>query len=234
MHHGRWLKALRAHLVRQNLPPRGVARLMAELSDHFHDFLEDHMSTDAKDLRGLTAHLGQPRDIAAAAAREFRGRTFSGRHPLVTFLALPIVTLPLFWATLVSLFLLSFKMLGIESDGPNLGGPLDHWLTVNMRPIAFVILVVPAAAAEIAFCRLAARAGLSWKWSAVACVVVAVLCGLSSLNISMPTIGEKGHVHFGLGVALHMSLFQTARFTVPLAVGLWSMRRESKRTMQIA
>ena len=26
MHHGRWLKALRAHLVRQNLPPRGVAK----------------------------------------------------------------------------------------------------------------------------------------------------------------------------------------------------------------
>ena len=224
----RWLETMRAELARQKLPPLYVERLVAELSDHLDTFTEDRMSTDAKDLRGLTGHLGRPRDIATTAASEFRGRTFSGRHPLVTFLALPIVTLPLLWAAVVGTCLLGVKMMGIDSEGPNVDGPLANWLTANMRPIVFAILVLPAAAAEIGFCRLAARAGLGRKWSVTACVVVALFCGLASLNISLPTVGGKGHVTFGLGVALHLSILQIARFAVPLATGLWMIRRQFK------
>jgi hypothetical protein len=226
----RWLDELQAHLVRQRLPPRYVARLVAEMSDHFHDFLEDRMSTDAKDLRGFADHLGKPRDIATAAASEFRGRTFSGRHPLVAFLALPIVTVPLLWAAIVIVLLLGTKALGIDSGGANLGGPLSAWLTANMHPISFSILVVPAATAAFVFCRLACRAGLGWKWSVLACMVVALLSGLAWLNIVLPTVGAKGQITFGLGVALHPSIFQFARFAVPLAIGLWTIWRQSKRS----
>ena len=43
----RWLESLREEFARRKLPPHEVARMMLELTDHFHDFMEDHMSKDA-------------------------------------------------------------------------------------------------------------------------------------------------------------------------------------------
>ena len=56
-----WLNELRAELARHNLPPFYVERLVSELSDHFTDFMEDRMSTDAKDLRRRVPAAGNAR-----------------------------------------------------------------------------------------------------------------------------------------------------------------------------
>ena len=84
-----WLNQLQAALARQKLPPFYVERLVAELSDHITDSLEDRMSTDAKDLRHFTSPLGSPTAVAAAAIGEFRKRRFSTRHPVLTFVVMP-------------------------------------------------------------------------------------------------------------------------------------------------
>ena len=74
-----WLEQVRDKLAERELPPFYVERLVEELSDHLHDFMEDPMSTDAKDLRGLARHLGVPAELAATAASEYRKQRFSRR-----------------------------------------------------------------------------------------------------------------------------------------------------------
>ena len=101
-----WLNQLQAALARQKLPPFYVERLVAELSDHITDSLEDRMSTDAKDLRHFTSPLGTPAAVAAAAIGEFRKRRFSTRHPILTFVVLPIVWPVVGWIAAVLVFVL--------------------------------------------------------------------------------------------------------------------------------
>ena len=78
-----WLNQLQAALARQKLPPFYVERLVAELSDHITDSLEDRMSTDAKDLHGVFQRLGSPSQVASSAAQEYRRAKFSRRHPVL-------------------------------------------------------------------------------------------------------------------------------------------------------
>ncbi|HEY2894336.1 MAG TPA: hypothetical protein VGJ16_08990, partial [Pirellulales bacterium] len=79
----RWLSRFRLELTRHRLPPPYVERLAQELSDHIHDFMEDRMSTDAKDLPRLGRHLGAPSRVATEAAAEYRRGKFAARHPIL-------------------------------------------------------------------------------------------------------------------------------------------------------
>ncbi len=100
-----------------------------------------------------------------------------------------------------------------------------------MRAVTFTILIVPAALAALLSCRLAARAGLGWKWSAAACLLVALFTGPAALTIVLPTAAAKGAVTFGFGLTAHPSLLQLTQFTVPLAVGVWAAWRQAKASV---
>ena len=188
----RWLDELRTELTRRRLPLDYIERMTCELSDHFHLLLEDRMSTDAKDLRSVGARLGQARDIATAAADEFRRRHFSGRHPVLMFLLLPMATLPLLWAALLVVLLLVAKALGLESGGANLDGPVAATMTAWMPTILFVVLLLPVIAAAACMCRLAMRTGVNRKWMVLACSLVAILGGAAVVNVALPTTTAKG------------------------------------------
>src|SRR4051812_27817540 len=123
----RWLSRFRIELARHRLPPPYVERLAQELSDHIHDFMEDRMSTDAKDLPRLGRHLGPPSRVATEAAAEYRRGRFAARHPVLMFILMPILSLPLLWAAYVIAILLAAKILGIESGEPTSTGPLADW-----------------------------------------------------------------------------------------------------------
>ena len=90
------------------------------------------MSTDAKDLRGLTGRLGSPRDVAATAAVAYRHGRFSGRHPVLMFVVLPPFALLLSWAAVLTVCLLVASALGLGSGGANVDGPFSQWLAGNM------------------------------------------------------------------------------------------------------
>ena len=186
------------------------------------------MSTDAKDLRGLTGRLGSPRDVAATAAVAYRHGRFSGRHPVLMFVVLPPFALLLSWAAVLTVCLLVASALGLGSGGANVDGPFSQWLAGNMSAIAFTILIVPSAGATLLLCHLAARAGLSWKWIATACALVALVTGPAALKIALPTAAAKGALMFGFGVSAHPSLLQLTQFAVPLAIGAWAAWRQMK------
>src|SRR6185436_5764159 len=96
---------LRSELRRQKLPRAYIARLLAELDDHYEDLLEERSTSmgAARKLQvpqygqdDLQQRLGQPAQLALFAAEQYHARSFWGRHPIVTFLLAPM---PLFVAS---------------------------------------------------------------------------------------------------------------------------------------
>ena len=224
-----WLEQLRGELTRRKLPPPYVERLMSELSDHVSDSLEDPMSTDAKDFHALAHRLGSPQEVATAAATEYRRTHFCGRHPILTFVLLPIVALPLLWASGMVVMLASAKAFGLETGGDGVGGAVWHWASVNAPLIVLGVLVLPIALAAAVFCRIASTAGVSWKWTLSACGILAAIGGAAMANVVLPGMAEKGMVTFGLGIGTHPSEAQLLQFALPLAIGAWAIWRQAAK-----
>ncbi len=233
-----WLSELRREFVRRKLPPLYVERLMSELSDHLNDFMEDHMSMDATDLRDAVRPLGLPSQIATAAAHEFRKQHFSGRHPVITFVALPVLALPMLWAAillgLVAVGKAIARLSGLESTGTTSLSQLPDWFVASLPIIAATIVLAPVIASAAFFCRLAAKAVVNWKWPMLTCFLLAVVGGMAISDVSMPTAGSGGRLVFGFGVRRNPAASQIVQFSVPLAIGAlatWRQTRQRRRTL---
>ena len=110
-------------------------------------------------------------------------------------------------------------------------------------PYAFSLatIVVPSILLSILYCGLAKRLGIGRKWTLVACVAMAMfgaLIGWQHLeNVThLQCIGgfgwETDAVVYSFGCH---SLMQLLQFLVPLAVGLWFLRRKhSQSQLQLA
>jgi hypothetical protein len=225
---GHWLSRLRSELERKKLPSDYVARLVAELSDHLVDFLEDRMSTDAKDLHGVFQRLGEPGRIAARAAQEYRRARFSRRHPVVTFVVLPILALPLLWIGCVLLMLAFVKLLGLETGKVDTASAVWQWADACAPYVVLGMLLVPIALAAVFFSRLAIAAGVNWKWTLAACALVAVLGGMAMTKFVLPTEHTRGELQVGLALGPHPSASQMLQFLLPLAIGGWTIWRQIK------
>jgi hypothetical protein len=245
----RWLETIRAELVRQKLPPRYVARLVAELSDHLHSLTEDRMSTDAQDLHGMFETLGSPGQIAAAAKAEFRQTRFALRHPLVTFALGPIICVPLLVLLEgLGLWALQFCLEIVASLTSWTHGETPDWV-ISWQPIiaplfVFGLILIPFAVAAWLFCRLGSRACIGWKWPLAACCLTACLAALPNVDVllpgeqrgllhdsrirSNPSYEGKGMITLGFGLSRRPSVFQMIQIATPLAIGAWALRRQPR------
>lgn len=219
-----WLEEMRAELAQRKLPAAYVARLMDELSDHFTDFLEDQMSTDALPSGSVFGSLGAPHEVARSAAQEFRRRTFSGRHPLLMFVAVPIVVLCVGFVASI------FSVVGAGwvwkwFDPAMSSERLSPTAVGVVRMLCIAVLLVPAALTAALFSRLAGRAGMPRKWPIITGVLLGLLVGLAQLDVTLSTQTGKSQLMFGFGFGSSTAFFQLAKFAVPLAVGLWIFSR---------
>ena len=224
----RWLEHLRAELVRRKLPPFYVERFVLELSDHFSDCMEDRMSTDAKDLHGVFQRLGSPGQVATSAAQEYRRARFSRRHPVLTFVLFPVLSLPVLWFCKIALVVLLVKMLGIESGKQGVRSALWDVADAALPFVIVSLTVLPVAIAAAFFCRLAMRADVNWKWSLAACSLLAVIGGAAVAQLALPTETTRGSLSFGFGISTHPSAAQVLQFLVPLAICGWAVWRHFK------
>jgi len=224
-----WLEKLRAELARRKLPSLYSERLLSELSDHVTDFLEDPMSMDAtKDLGGLARQLGVPSHIAAAAVRERRAAHFGGRHPILSFVVLPVVLLPLLWTASIAAVLLVAKLLGFES-GQAPSPVLDQWGQWTVPGVTFASLVLPIALCTALLCWLARRTAVNRKWLIAGCALVAVVGGAAMVRMVLPGVDHNGSLSFGFGLKMIPSPAQLAQFAVPLVIcGLFVWRETSR------
>ncbi len=221
-----WLEQVHAELRRKKLPPLYVERFLSELSDHIFDSVEEPMSTDVRELHKLTHHLGTPREIAATAAHEFRKAHFCRRHPVLMFVALPIVALPLAWTACLVVVLALAKALGLETGGAGIGGAVHRWAEINAQVVMLAMLVVPSAIAAALFSRAARKANVSWKWTLTACSILAILAGTAAATMILPGAGTRGSFMFGFGLSMHPSYAQMLQFAVPMAIGGWALYRQ--------
>ncbi len=220
----RWLEQFERELIRRKLPPLYVERLLSELSDHLFDSLEDPMSTDAKDLRSLVQRVGTPHEVASSAALEHRRAHICRRHPIVSFVLLPLVALPLLWAGSLFVLIALAKAFGLETGGEGVGSAIGHWARVNAPLVSLAMLIVPIGVAAFVFCRIAARSDVTWKWTLAACGILAIVGGMAMVNIVMPGAANKGTVMFGMGLGMRPTEAQLAQFALPLdiaALAIW-------------
>ncbi|MEX2169179.1 MAG: hypothetical protein WD851_07700 [Pirellulales bacterium] len=216
-----WLEQVRSECLRQKLPTLYVERLVSELSDHHFDFMEDSMSTDAKEFGYATSRLGMPGKIASVAAEQYRLQRFSSRHPIVMFVLLPVITLPLLWAVSIICLLLLAKGFGFESGALTASESVSKWANSTIPFVVMGILLAPIAAAAAFYCRLAIKSAVSWKWILATCAILALIGGTAVANVALPTAVSKGTVAFGFGVSQNPSPQQLLQFAVPLSIGCW-------------
>lgn len=226
----RWLSHFRNELTRHRLPPHYVERLAQELSDHIHDFMEDRMSTDAKDLPGLSRHLGVPGRVATEAAMEYRRGKFAARHPILMFVLTPILTLPILWATCIFAIALVAHLLGLKSGEPTNTGLVADWANEVLPFLIVGLLLVPSAVCAALYCRLADGAALGWKWSLTACTLIAVIGGLAVTKIVLPRGNIQGNIMFGFGLSSHPSASQVLQFLLPMVIVGWAIWRRHGRS----
>ena len=198
------------------------------------------MSMDAFGLHDEVRPLGLPSEIAESAATQYRQRSFSGRHPIVAFVGMPIVLLPLLWT---GFFLGTYAVLlvidSLGVDLVDLKAPWPMWGRILMVAILYGMIQVPIALAAIFVCRLANKAALDWKWPMLGCLLLAMvsiqLCpvvdrnstnGLWAAYFVLPymdlPLGYYGLTHLS-GKAIGAQIFQ---FALPLAIALWAVRSQ--------
>jgi hypothetical protein len=220
MHDPIWLDELRAQLERKRLPPAYAARLLDELSDHVTDLLEDQMSTDALESHSVFDRLGAPEDVARQAAAEYRRRNFCGRHPILMFVVLPVMAIP------VAYFLGMMTAIGVgwlwKSSHPGLTSDQMSPLGIaGLRLLCTVAQVAPVAAVAAFFGWLAARSGVNRKWPIVMCVTLGLIVAVSHFDMYLSPLPSKSAISIGFGYYGWRRWFvQLARFGAPVLVGM--------------
>jgi hypothetical protein len=216
-----WRDRLRQELRRQRLPSDYVNRLVEELSDHATDLLQESASMDAEYL--AETRLGAPEQLALLARSEFRRRTFAGRHPLVTFVAGPIVAIiGTFLAICLTAFALSWLI--DRAMGGSLSANEELYLPPSSLEMGIVqvfnalVRFVPFAVSAWLFVRLGRRAGLR-GWSIGACGIVAFVAAFFTSVVTPAT--AQAQAKWTIGVGLNFGLDQVLQAALPLALAAW-------------
>jgi hypothetical protein len=222
-----WRKRIIEELHRQALPSDYVDRLVAELSDHAADISLEDPSMEAQ--VDIEARLGTPSQLAKVAKREFHRRTFAGRHPVVTFLAGPLVAVITTFAATLLLLMTAYLLLDLALGGSLLANeetntppsPLEIGL---IHAGLLTVCFVPFTLSAWFFARLGRRSGRP-VWGIVACGIIALMAVNFYSDISFPgpddTLGSFS-MGFSWGTRRHL-LFQALQAVFPLALGAWAI-----------
>ena len=177
-------------LIRHGLPAEYAHRAAAELADHHCDLMEELQAsgwTEPQAVLEASRRLGELRDLAKRAVREYQRRFWCGRWPLITFFLGPIPSLLLVWLisglTLFGVGRLAVLLLdettatALEPIGQYVVGySVKIWLT-----LASPVLVIGA------FCWFAARAAMSRAWPCVASGMMALFIGFVPCRFRLKT-----------------------------------------------
>ncbi|MGO9112275.1 MAG: HAAS signaling domain-containing protein [Thermoguttaceae bacterium] len=232
-----WLDRVRERLARQALPPSYVQRFLEELTDHLEDLKEENMEADA------ISRLGEPEQVVEAAVTAYRRHSFLGRHPAAAFLVFgvsPVVSL----VALIALVIVGLLVLPDGWDKPLFAGLRQFGPSASVALAylgSLLIVVIPSIVASILYGWLARRSGISKKWILLSCTVLAVLAALPMCTAKVSAIPDENWMGLRLwyppSIVQSYNFFfwtfcrpqQLMQFLVPLAVGLWFIRRNHGR-----
>jgi hypothetical protein len=204
------LEAIRASLVRRGAPSAYIGRLLAELSEHRADLVlelvREGAAADAAE-READRRIGEPAALARAAVEELRRASFVGRHRGLVLVVVPILLLPLIWATVLALAALAA---GIFSAGFRVGATSAESRRLLAMACAVCGYVVPALAGAAFFVLARSRfCGVVWCWAPG--FMLAVSASLTFVDVFAR--GTAGRLVVGVVPAP-----DTVRLLVPLGV----------------
>ncbi len=220
----RWIERVGRKLVHQGLPQGYVRRVVGELRDHHQELLGSQAAGHAADADDEPAiiRLGNPNKLAGVIAGQFRRQHFSGRHPVLSFLAAPLLLMILGW----SLLPLSLVGCGWVCESV-LGIRLGQWVAQRQTHAQAilnvwqnVVLIGTPAAAAVLVCYWARRSAVSRSWLIAACTVTAILAFAMQVEIVLPTAPGNGRLAMGLGLTTGM-----VRMMVPVLISFWAVTR---------
>ena len=239
---------LRSELKRRGLPRAYIARLLAELDDHYTDLVEERNSRmgAARKLNlesdDSQQRLGEPTQLAIFAADQYHARSFFGRHPVLTFLIGP---LPLLWFGLfvcgIGFYAIGLVMQGIDIvwtalfkwsflSIPEENHPLVQ--AIGLAVMSWAALVIPSLLAGWILCRVAARNALHWKWPALGCGILAAVAGVSWVSYRIKTLDQVGTFMVGFQANTSIASMLTTflpKFALAMAIGMLLWKRAQQR-----
>jgi hypothetical protein len=207
-----WLDDVQRELMERRVCAAYRERLLEELRDHIDDLCceeRNHaMSAETWDRGTLTARLGHPREIAAAADRHESHALFARRHPIITYLLTPIPVLIVLWIAYVAG--LAGILSGFESYKDT------AWAVQLAGILIHGVAYVPAVALTLVIAWVAIRSRTKVAWWLTAAGLVAIVSGMMMVSLSIPTTPGTGRLEVGLGFP--PSLSHWPQFLIPLAL----------------
>ena len=201
-------------LLLQGLPRRYVARVVREFDEHRDDLEAEAQATglSPESARSVARErLGDIDELAKELLATKRRCYWWGRHPLISFVLLP---LPLF----VFLFL-GFVILGAEATGVVAWSehkdslPEPNWAVIRLGFYAVLCMAVTTTAGLT--CYLARRCYCGFKWAVTGCAVVFGHALFFHTGFDQPHGAEYGN--FWIGYRLRgLTLPELIAWTVPV------------------
>jgi hypothetical protein len=231
-----WHERFRRALYRRRLPAAYVDRLVEELTDHATDLFMETNSMDAE--MNVEARLGSPEHLATVAKSEYRRRTFAGRHPVLTFVAGPIVAII---GTITAICLTAFSASwlidevagGIFSTNDELGLPPTSLEMGFVQVFNLCVRFVPFAFSTWLFVRLGRRAA-GRGWCIASCGMIALVAIFVTSIVTPANATAKATWSIGLGS--NVGFDQIVQAVVPLVLGawmLWQSQRDQPKALAL-
>ena len=212
-----WRKRLVEALRRQGLPNNRVERLAEELTDHALDLFSENASMDVDE--DFESRMGTREQLATVAKDQFNRSSFAGRHPALTFIAGPVVTV---MGCLFTTILLILSTIGIANWLKATNLPLSTFDVVIIGCINLTARFLPFVLSTWIFVHLGRRSGRH-SWSVPACGIIAVLGLLFTSTIIPPT--EKNEwiwvIDIIQGERWKMDPDHVLQAFVPFGLGAW-------------
>jgi len=181
--------------------------------------MEAHSSAEEK--------LGAPELLASAAKKALTGRTFAGRHPILTFLIGPIPVVALVWyATVVGCALCKGYVTPMVPATLNPPTIFEWILTYGC---VYVSRYLPFVLTAWLFARLAKRTGHP-TWGLAACGIVAYFAFTFITRVRPPS--EQYNLSVGFSFVLGLAYWQERilQAAAPLLLGLWTWWQTARRS----
>lgn len=215
----RYFDELSRCLKQRGIAPGLARRLVMELGEHADDAAEELREqgiSEDEAYRRVLERFGAPKEFARALAADYQRRSFSGRHPLLSFGLGPV-------AAMVAL-LIAPIVLGSLLGPDTAAAPLP-WTDIPIqRAYAFAatfLNVVTPFIASIYFAIIGTKGRHHPLWTGLSCGLLSLIGLLLNVNIAYspsPDLLHSSAYSLGLGLSSHIPSVNLIAALLPLCV----------------
>lgn len=190
------IEGLRRRLIVNGLPAAYVRGVTRELEEHREDVfaeLRDEGVVGEEAEKRVAERMGRFDDLAVRLLKTMRRSNWWGRHPLLTFCILPLLSFITGFALVVVAMAGIADYAGWLEPGTMPGPRQWAWITGGVQLLHWSLF----AGIPFWFCWLARSAYCGYRWGFVTCSVFSIHGLLHSLKVVAPKVGGDGSLAWG-------------------------------------